>query len=203
MLRIFCLTILLFNCLSIYAKDKVVYQYIQANGTIAFTDQKPMAHKYNVLKYDCFACRVDSSIDWYHTKLFKNDFNAEITQASLDHNIPAALIRAVIHAESAFKYDALSKKGAVGLMQLMPTTAKELGVKNLKQPRQNIDGGTKYFAQLLDTFKGNVKLAAAAYNAGPNAVKKYSGIPPFEETQAYVKRVSILHQRYQQALLLP
>ena len=117
MFRIFLFSLLLLSSHSLDAKEKIVYQYIQSNGTIAFTDQKPMQHQYNVLKFDCFACRVDSSVDWYHTKLFKDDFSFEINQASLSHKVSPALIRAVIHAESAFKYDALSKKGAVGLMQ--------------------------------------------------------------------------------------
>ena len=82
-------------------------------------------------------------------------------------------------------------------MQLMPATADELGVKNAFDAKQNIEGGVKYLAELLILFDGDVRLATAAYNAGPNAVKKYNGIPPYSETKVYVERVGILHRRYQ------
>ncbi|WP_300497719.1 lytic transglycosylase domain-containing protein, partial [uncultured Methylophaga sp.] len=108
------------------------------------------------------------------------------------------LVRAVIHAESAFNAKALSKKGAQGLMQLMPGTAKDLGVTNAFDVQQNIEGGVKYLAGLLNTFDGDIKLATAAYNAGPGAVKRFKGIPPYAETEVYVERVGILHQRYGQ-----
>ena len=191
------LILVMFSC-DANAK-KVVYQYIQSDGTIAFTDQQPLKQQYNVLSYECFACDLNSQIDWYHTQLFNLQYQHEITQASKEHQIPVALIRAMIHAESAFDASAVSKKGAIGLMQLMPETATELGVKNPRMPHENIKGGVKYLAQLIEAFNGNIKLATAAYNAGPGAVRKHQGIPPFEETKAYVKRVSILHKRYQQA----
>ena len=82
-------------------------------------------------------------------------------------------------------------------MQLMPGTASDLGVKNAFNANENIEGGVKYLAQLLSQFNGDIKLATAAYNAGPNAVKKYNGIPPYSETKVYVERVGILHRRYQ------
>ena len=199
MSRIPFVLILLFSNQCYSNAKQVVYQYIQSDGTVAFTDQQPLKQNYNILAYECFACDLNSQVDWYHTQLFNVEYQQEIHQASLEHQVPAALIRAMIHAESAFDADAISKKGAIGLMQLMPETARYLGITNPSLARENIKGGVKYLAQLLDTFQGNVKLAAAAYNAGPSAVKKYQGIPPFEETKAYVKRVSILHKRYQQA----
>jgi len=173
-----------------------VYQYRQENGVMAFSDHAPGSAQYQVLLYDCYACQPDSSLDWKKIPLFYRDYDELINQAANTHNLDPALIRAVIHAESAFKVFALSRSGAMGLMQLMPETAKELGVKNAFKPEQNIDGGAKYLAQMLRRFDGDIDLACAAYNAGPTNVTHYKGIPPYPETQAYVKRVKILLERY-------
>jgi hypothetical protein len=104
------------------------------------------------------------------------------------------LVQAVVQAESGYNVKALSNKGAMGLMQLMPDTAALLGVTNAWDPQQNVRGGTAYLKQQLDRF-GSVRLAVAAYNAGPNAVAKYSGVPPYRETQEYVERVLSLYQQ--------
>lgn len=112
-----------------------------------------------------------------------------VAEASQKYNLPPALILGVIKQESGFKPCAESHCGAQGLMQLMPETAKDLGVRNSFDIEQNIDGGCKYLRQMLDQFGGDVKLALAAYNAGPGNVRKYDGIPPFEETQNYVKSI--------------
>lgn len=122
-------------------------------------------------------------------KQHSNDYSQLIKKAAEQFNLPERLISSVIKHESNFNSKTVSKAGAQGLMQLMPGTAKFLGVKDSFDPAQNITGGARYLRQMLDQFDGDIKLALAAYNAGPGNVKKYSGIPPFKETQNYVKKV--------------
>ena len=112
-----------------------------------------------------------------------------IVKASEKHKIEPALIKAIIKAESNFNHRAVSRKGAKGLMQLMPATASSLQVQDSFHPENNIEGGVKYLRYLLNYFNGNLPLALAAYNAGENAVIRYGGVPPYRETQVYVERV--------------
>lgn len=112
-----------------------------------------------------------------------------VTQSCEKHNVDPRLVMALIQQESGFNQNAISKTGAQGLMQLMPATAKSMGITNAFNPSQNIEGGVKYLKGLLDRFNGNKILALAAYNAGPNAVNKYNGVPPFKETQNYVRNI--------------
>ncbi|HEY8100897.1 MAG TPA: lytic transglycosylase domain-containing protein [Burkholderiaceae bacterium] len=171
-----------------------IYKYV-VGGVTSFSDIAPTKGAYVVWSASCYACNLSSNINWHSTKLHLQEFSDVIRFASQKYEVDPALVRAVIHAESGFNTMARSRKGAIGLMQLMPSTARVVGV-DARVPEHNIRGGVKYLATLLTQFKGNVKLAIAAYNAGPAAVEKYGGVPPFAETQAYVERVGILHQRY-------
>ena len=124
-----------------------------------------------------------------------------IVETAGQFSLDAALVYAVVRAESGFDAQAVSAKGASGLMQLMPETAVEVGVKDLFHPRKNLEGGAAYLRGLLERYDGDVKLALAAYNAGPGAVDHYRGVPPFEETQTYLKRVFRFRQEYLHAAL--
>ena len=118
-----------------------------------------------------------------------SDLESIFRRASDTYSVPVSLLKAVAKAESNFNPNAESHAGAQGIMQLMPETAKSLGVANSFNPEQNIMGGAKYLRQMLDRYDGNTVLALAAYNAGPGNVKKYNGIPPFKETQNYIAKV--------------
>jgi soluble lytic murein transglycosylase-like protein len=179
-----------------------VYKWVDENGIVTFSNIAPPTDQdFQVLRFPCYAadpkCR---SISWEKVPLNTQAYRAEIRSASQFNAVDESLIRAIIHAESAYQPDAQSPKGAQGLMQLMPSTQVELNVTNPFDPVDNIRGGAHYLSRLLDEFGGDLDLAAAAYNAGPTAVTKYGGIPPYDETQEYVRRVKILYRRYQQAL---
>lgn len=182
-----------------------VYRVQMKNGTVLYTNVASLAkghHAKMLFTYieECYACNLHSRIDWDTVPLQLAAYHGDIAAAARLTGVDAALLRAIIHAESGFNPRALSYKGAQGLMQLMPGTAFELGVGNAFDPGQNISGGARYLALLLHDFHGDVRLAAAAYNAGAGAVTKYGGVPPYAETQVYVKRVALLYQRYHDAL---
>lgn len=174
----------------------LVYKSVRQDGSAVFSDRPPVDQQYELLRFDCFACAVRSPINWHTTPLFQRRFARVIEQVAAELVLEPALIRAVIHAESAFNPQAISRRGAQGLMQLMPETAAMLGVQDPSQPEQNIRGGSLYLQQLLQSFDGDIRLALAAYNAGPGAVRRFGGVPPYAETTAYIERVMILKQRY-------
>jgi hypothetical protein len=130
---------------------------------------------------------------WRLRPRYSGEFDHHITDAAARHGVNVDLVRAVIQVESSYDHLAVSTKGARGLMQLMPDTARRFGVGDSFDPRQNVYGGVRYLRFLLDLFSGNVTLAAAAYNAGENAVLRYGGIPPYRETQGYVEKVRALY----------
>lgn len=132
-------------------------------------------------------------------KFTKNEhvFNDIIIKASAKYGVDPALVKAVIMAESGYNHMAVSKKGAVGLMQLMPATANDLGVDDLFDPEHNINAGVRYLKKLLKQFEGDISLALAAYNAGSRNVRKFQGIPPYKATRFYVKKVFEYYEYYQ------
>lgn len=164
--------ILIVGLFSPVVGDAAIYRYVDENGLLHFTNV-PTENKFRFYRGDGQTYQLETLI--HH---FANKF-------SLD----AALIKAVIKVESNFDPRVVSSKGAQGLMQLMPETAHEVGVSNPFDPSQSIQGGSLYLRKMLDSFDLNLDHALAAYNAGPSSVRKYGGIPPYEETQNYVKRV--------------
>ncbi len=183
-----------------------VYSYVQ-DGVRHFTSKRPKglasATAVRTIRYSfietCFACGSQPGVNFGTLRLNTAAYAAEIAAAARQHGVEEAIVRAIIHAESAYNPNALSRVGAQGLMQLMPATARRFGVGNAFDAGQNIQGGVQYLAWLLKRFNGDLTLAAAGYNAGEGAVDKYKGVPPYAETQRYVQRVAVLAERYRSA----
>lgn len=131
----------------------------------------------------------EGSVKTASTSASRREIESMVVSAARRHNVDPKLAMAVAVAESDLEPGAVSPVGATGVMQLMPETARALGVRNIADPRENIDGGVRYLKQMLQTFDGDVIKAVAAYNAGPEAVRNYRGVPPYDETRAYVNRV--------------
>jgi Transglycosylase SLT domain len=156
-----------------------IYQFVGQDGSISLTNV-PSDSRYRKIE-------IESSR--FPATMSERELEPVIRRHSSQHQLHPALIRAVIKAESDFDPRAVSRAGAIGLMQLMPQTAVRLDVRDMYDPDDNVGGGTKYLRQLLDRFHGNLPLALAAYNAGENAVDHYQTLPPFTETRQYVQKV--------------
>lgn len=176
-----------------------IYKYTDENGIINYTNIKPATNRYSIKVIGCYGtCK--RKVDWHNVALNTDSYRQPLADLAKEYSVDEALLRALIHAESAFNPQATSPKGAQGLMQLMPATQSDLGVLDAYAPLENLRGGTEYLAQMLEMFENNTDYALAAYNAGPNAVKQYDGIPPYQETQEYVRRINILQNRYRREL---
>lgn len=185
-----------------------IYSYVK-DGVRHYSSQRPKgvasAAAVRTIRYSymetCYACGSQPGVNFGAVRLRTDTYNSEIAAAARQYGVDEAIVRAIIHAESAFNPNALSRVGAQGLMQLMPATARRFGVDNAFDPAQNIRGGVQYLAWLLKRFNGDLTLAAAGYNAGEGAVDKYKGVPPYSETRRYVQRVSLLADRYRSAVV--
>ncbi|MCK5836294.1 MAG: lytic transglycosylase domain-containing protein [Desulfobacula sp.] len=165
-----------------------IYKYIDSKGVVHFTNT-PTSSDFLLYIRETPQKKIKSNS-------FFRDYDALIQKAQEKYGIEFFLIKAVIQAESGFNSRAVSKKGARGLMQIMPENYKALSISDPFDPSQNIMGGTRYLNQLLKRYKNKLPLALAAYNAGPKAVDKYGQIPPFKETREYVQKVMTLYSRY-------
>ncbi|MDM8565778.1 lytic transglycosylase domain-containing protein [Candidatus Halobeggiatoa sp. HSG11] len=174
-------------------ESTIIYKYYDTNGVLHLTNKAPK--KKNKLLYARSYLIPPSQVNFK----INNKYSELITKAANKAQLSPALLHAIVQVESAYNSKAISPKGAVGLMQLMPATAKRYGVKDRTNPTENLAGGTRYFRDLLTMFNGNLSLALAAYNAGENAVKRYKNtIPPYKETQNYVKKINKLYTKFSQ-----
>ena len=180
-----------------------MYKY-ERDGVTHYTNVRPGGDAGARLLFSyvetCYACGVLPGVDFGTVRLNTEAYAAEVKAAAAEFGVEEAVVRAIIHAESAFRPNAVSHAGAQGLMQLIPATATRFGVSDVFDPNQNIRGGVQYLAWLLKRYEGNLTLAAAGYNAGEGAVDRHGGVPPYAETQRYVQRVGTLAERYRGVL---
>jgi len=182
-----------------------LYVIPSQGGVLTFTNKKPAAHvSFRVFRpkqigYYSLSLRARNS----SLKPVLSRFDTLIRDTAMNHAMDPALVKAVVHVESSFNPSARSPKGAMGLMQLMPGTATRFGVKNAYRPEENVNGGVKYLRLLLDRYQGNLRLTLAAYNAGEEIVDQLREVPPYSETQAYVRRVLSAIQVYRNNSISP
>ncbi|WP_233251925.1 lytic transglycosylase domain-containing protein [Limnohabitans sp. Jir72] len=186
--------------------DSYAYNDV-STGVIHLTD-RPLSNDYELLLKSPAELVSGNETKLNQSKMFlsrgvrRKELEGLVAAASHQSGVQPELLHAVISVESDYDQNAMSSKGALGLMQLMPETARRYGVSNRRDPAENLMGGARYLAYLLAIFNQNVKLAVAAYNAGENAVIKYGyQIPPYKETENYVKKVSVLYEQYRKSLI--
>ena len=168
-----------------------IYMYIDENGVMHFTNT-PTSNQYDYKIYVKERAAVSGNFQ------ATDKYDHFISDASKEFGVDSRLLKAMIKAESDFDPRAVSKKGAMGLMQIMPENFKMLNLKNPFDPWENIKAGARYFKKLHERFNGKLALTLAAYNAGPTAVDRYKSIPPFQETEEYVRRVLRYYRTFQQ-----
>jgi len=176
---------LIANSAPIVLSDAQVYEYVSPLGQASLTNV-PTNERVTIVRRKAR----------YHSGVANLELEQAVDRAAQQHHVQPALLLAVMKAESSFNPTAVSKAGAVGLMQLIPETAIRHGVRNLYDANDNITGGAKHLRYLLDRFHGNIRLALAAYNAGEGKVDRYGQVPPYKETRDYVKKVLVYYRSY-------
>ncbi|MGZ3558597.1 MAG: transglycosylase SLT domain-containing protein [Thermodesulfobacteriota bacterium] len=193
----YAFTLVIFFCLLLSSPSSAgIYRYVDENGVIHFTNC-PRDPKFKLYiresKDDVGGDGSPTAVAYLKDS---NQFDSLISEFSRKYQVEFALIKAMIRIESGFNPTAVSKKGAKGLMQLMPETAQRVNVSNIFNPRENIEGGVRHFKYLLSLFDNDLRLSLAAYNAGENVVAELHSIPPYRETVDYVKKVLNYYQSY-------
>lgn len=176
-----------------------LYIYQLPGGTRIITDHALVGKEYKLVRKSESARGIGGLVSERRVQYAAMDpttYDRLIKRTAAAHNVDVALVKAVMHAESAFNPNAISPKGASGLMQLMPATAERYGVEDIFDPVQNVQGGVRYLKDLMVMFKDNHRLVVAAYNAGENAVLRHKGIPPYNETRDYVVKVMRFKKQY-------
>jgi soluble lytic murein transglycosylase-like protein len=193
-MKYFVITFLFFCVLFMNSSSSAgIYRYEDENGVIHFTNC-PRDPKFKLYLRES-KDDVGEEVRSFSAKDSKN-FDELISEFSRKYQVDFALVKAIIRAESGFNPQAISRKGAKGLMQLMPATAQRMDVSNVFNPRENIEGGVRYFKYLLSLFNNDLRLSLAAYNAGENLVSELRTIPPYRETVDYVRKVLNYYQSY-------
>lgn len=187
------LIIIMVLLLTAASSDADIYKFVAADGSLAFTNLPTEKGGKVIFRDPKTNSTAKNTVAQSSGSVRNESFNSIATEKAAKYNLDPQLVKAVIKAESNWNPNAVSPKGARGLMQLMPSTAYELGVFNSFDPEENIDGGTRYLRYLIEKFNGDLNLAVAAYNAGPARVEKTKSIPAIPETVQYVKRVMSLY----------